>query len=98
VSDYGVAPLFLIRATGVPFEHLERLGTTESSARARELLALRGDLAAARARLEEFVGSRRSGLPAAESRGFASMRPTAPMPIIFAGRRRMAAAPSSCAR
>ncbi len=73
MSGYGIASLFLIRATGVPFEHLARLGTPESSALARELLARRGELATARTRAEEFVGSRRSGLSAAESREFRAL-------------------------
>ena len=38
-SGYEVAPIFLIRLAGVPFEHLERLHTPASCAAARHLLA-----------------------------------------------------------
>ena len=70
MSPYKVAPLFLIRATGVPFEHLTRLGTTRSSSLARQLLVRRNELVASRNRAEEFVGSRASGLSADESRQY----------------------------
>ena len=68
MSSYAVAPIFLIRATGVPFEHLDRLATNKSSEIARQVLVRRSALAEARARAEEFVGSRASGLSAEESR------------------------------
>ncbi|HEX8679133.1 MAG TPA: hypothetical protein VF683_04205, partial [Chthoniobacterales bacterium] len=73
MSSYAVAPIFLIRATGVPFEHLERLATTRSSEIARRLLATRSELAEARGRAEEFVGSRASGLSADESRAYRAL-------------------------
>ncbi|MFL6594378.1 MAG: lantibiotic dehydratase, partial [Chthoniobacterales bacterium] len=68
-----VAPLFLIRATGVPFDHLERLGTTRSSVLARQLLVRRSELFESRVRAEEFVGSRASGLSADDSRSYRAL-------------------------
>ncbi|MGZ5024108.1 MAG: hypothetical protein ACXWBS_04515, partial [Chthoniobacterales bacterium] len=41
MSSYRVAPIFLIRAAGVPFDHLDRLATRETAAAARELLVRR---------------------------------------------------------
>ncbi len=68
MSSVTLASPFLIRATGVPFEHLLRLATSESSRLARALLVRQKELAAARQRAEEFVGARASGLSAEESR------------------------------
>jgi hypothetical protein len=47
VSGYGIAPLFLIRAAGVPFDAVARLGTPETAATARRVLEQRVRFAAA---------------------------------------------------
>ena len=44
VSGYAVAPLFLIRLAGVPFDVVERLETPATMAAARTLLARRVEL------------------------------------------------------
>ena len=53
-SGYEVAPVFLIRLAGVPFDHLERLATPDSCASARRLIADR-DRATARLELEPIL-------------------------------------------
>ena len=68
MPKYRVAPLFLIRAAGVPFDILERLSTRGASGLARELLIQRGRLAASKARAGEFLGSPDCGLSAEASR------------------------------
>ncbi|HSH37463.1 MAG TPA: lantibiotic dehydratase [Chthoniobacterales bacterium] len=80
MSSYEVAPLFLIRAAGVPFDHLERLGTPETAALARHLLAQREALAIAKADAERLIGSRESGLSGEASRAYrASLKSLAPI-------------------
>jgi hypothetical protein len=69
-DSYRVAPLFLIRMAGVPFESLSQLATEKSAAAARELLVRQERLATARNAAERFVSSRASGLSAEESRAF----------------------------
>ncbi|MFN2476586.1 MAG: hypothetical protein ABR526_09645, partial [Chthoniobacterales bacterium] len=66
--SYRVAPIFVIRAAGVPFEHLDRLATRESSAIARELAARETEQAAARAAAERFLSTKTNGLSADASR------------------------------
>ena len=68
MPKYRVAPIFLIRTAGVPFDILERLATRETSALARELLRKRERLSESRARAEKFLGSRDCGLSAEASR------------------------------
>src|SRR4051794_2855235 len=69
-GSYRVAPIFLIRMAGVPFEVLSQLASVRTTAAARELLARQNQLATAREAAERFVGSRESGLSAEESRAF----------------------------
>ena len=68
MSSYRVAPLFLIRAPGVPFEAIEGLATQKSSKLARELLVMQIALEQTRAQAEALLGSRESGLSAEVSR------------------------------
>jgi hypothetical protein len=58
VSGYGIAPLFLIRAAGVPFDTLDRLGTPDTSAAARRLLKERARLADALEAAERLLHER----------------------------------------
>ncbi|MBA2271054.1 MAG: lantibiotic dehydratase [Chthoniobacterales bacterium] len=75
MSSYRVAPIFLIRAAGVPFDHLERLAAPQTAALARELLVRRSELAAARGDAERILGTRESCLSAEVSRaGRAALR------------------------
>lgn len=58
MSTYRVAPIFLIRAAGVPFDHLEKLATRETAGRARELLIKRERFAEAKAAVEVLLNAR----------------------------------------
>jgi len=69
-DSYRVAPIFLIRMAGVPFEAVSQLATVKTAAAARELLVRQERLATARNAAERFVGSRESGLSGEESRAF----------------------------
>ncbi|HEY0369301.1 MAG TPA: hypothetical protein VGC85_06865, partial [Chthoniobacterales bacterium] len=62
MSSYAVAPLFLIRAAGVSFEHLEHLATDESAKLARELLVRQREFAASKAAVEQILRHRGHGL------------------------------------
>ncbi|MDQ6626824.1 MAG: hypothetical protein M3Y69_11915, partial [Verrucomicrobiota bacterium] len=68
MSSYRVAPIFVIRAAGVSFEHLDRLATRESSAIARELAVREEESVTARAVAEQLLSKHTSGLSANESR------------------------------
>ncbi|MDQ6765815.1 MAG: lantibiotic dehydratase [Verrucomicrobiota bacterium] len=70
MSSYRIAPIFLIRATGVPFENLERLGTTRSSKIARELLVRRAELVHAKREAEAFLANAGRALSAETSRAY----------------------------
>ena len=56
-AGYRVAPIFLIRLPGVPFEAVERLATTRVAAVARELHAARNERRKARAAVERLCRS-----------------------------------------
>jgi hypothetical protein len=62
-SAYDFAPLFLIRMAGVPFDHIERLATSPTSAAARALLGRQEELALARADLDGYLRLHRGALP-----------------------------------
>jgi hypothetical protein len=63
VSDsYRVAPIFLIRLAGVPFDALEKLGTSETARLARELIVRQDEFAKAKAEVEELLRHRGHGL------------------------------------
>ena len=57
-GSYEVAPIFLIRVAGVPFDPIERLATPETFSFARELAARRRERAKAAADAEEYFRSR----------------------------------------
>jgi hypothetical protein len=59
---YRLAPIFLIRLAGAPFETIENLATRETSAAARELLVRQGEFAEAKSDVEELLNSRRHNL------------------------------------
>ena len=61
-SAYDFAPLFLIRMAGVPFDHIERVATPQTSAAARDLLVRQEALAAARSELEGYLRLHREEL------------------------------------
>jgi hypothetical protein len=61
-EGYRVAPIFLIRMAGVPFEPVERLATTRTAARAREVLARQAEFARAKAEVERLLQHRGHGL------------------------------------
>jgi hypothetical protein len=57
-SEYQFAPIFLIRMAGVPFEPIEQLATTVTSAAARELLVRQTEVAALKLKVENFLRNR----------------------------------------
>ncbi|HEV8185031.1 MAG TPA: hypothetical protein VGP40_03685, partial [Chthoniobacterales bacterium] len=61
-SAYRFAPIFLIRMAGVPFDVVERLATTQTSERARELLVRQAEFASAKTEVERLLWSRGHGL------------------------------------
>lgn len=61
-SSYRVAPIFLIRMAGVPFEPIERLATPATAAAARELLVRQKEFARAKAEVEHLLGRPGHGL------------------------------------
>ena len=58
-ASYRIAPIFLIRMAGVPFDVLEKLETPQTSRAARKLLAADAELARAKESVEQFIKSRR---------------------------------------
>lgn len=69
-GNYKLAPIFLIRAAGVPFDILKGLETCETAKLARELLAARNKVETARSVAEGLLGSREAGLSAESSRRY----------------------------
>jgi hypothetical protein len=61
-SAYGIAPLFLIRIAGVPFEPLERIESARTAAAARELIATEENLARAKKKALELLQRPQNGL------------------------------------
>ncbi|MEY2490900.1 MAG: hypothetical protein QOC70_2842, partial [Verrucomicrobiota bacterium] len=61
-GSYRVAPIFLIRLAGVPFEPLARLATTATAAAARGLLVRQAEFARARTEVEHLLHRRGHGL------------------------------------
>jgi hypothetical protein len=61
-SGYRVAPVFLIRMAGVPFQPIEAVSTPTVSAAARGLLVRREEFAKAKLEVEQILRSRRHGL------------------------------------
>jgi hypothetical protein len=61
-ESYRVAPIFLIRMAGVPFDVLEKLGTVETARLARELVVRQDEFARAKAEVEHILGRPRHGL------------------------------------
>jgi hypothetical protein len=60
-ETYRVAPIFLIRMAGVPFDVLAPLATTKTSAAARDLLVRRKEFASAKENLERLLKRRDHG-------------------------------------
>lgn len=54
-SSYRVAPIFLIRMAGVPFEPVDRLATRATAEAARELLVKQNEFVRARAEVERLL-------------------------------------------
>jgi hypothetical protein len=54
---YSVAPIFLIRLAGVPFDVVEQLATSETSAAARELLVRQEELTRCASEVDSFLQS-----------------------------------------
>ena len=52
-AGYRIAPIFLIRMAGVPFEALEKLATTEAYRTSREFIAAEMDFSQTKANVEK---------------------------------------------
>lgn len=61
-AGYRIAPIFLIRMAGVPFENLERLATVNTAHAARETIAAENEFAHTKANVEELLASRKHNL------------------------------------
>ena len=61
-SSYRIAPVFLIRMAGVPFDVLQKLGTVETARLARELVVRQDEFARAKDEVERILGRPRHGL------------------------------------
>jgi hypothetical protein len=62
-NAYRIAPIFLIRMAGVPFEVVERLATIDTARKAREVLVRQTEFDQAKDRAERFLAHRDNGLP-----------------------------------
>ncbi len=82
MSSYAVAPLFLIRAAGVSFEHIAQLGTPRSAAAARLLIAAQRDLSAAKRTVEELLRHRGHGLSEETFRAWRKALRTSSVPAL----------------
>jgi Lantibiotic dehydratase, N terminus len=61
-AGYRIAPIFLIRMAGVPFENMEKLATVKTTQAARETIAAESRFAGAKANVEELLASRKHNL------------------------------------
>jgi len=59
---YRIAPIFLIRMAGVPFEILERLATGETCEAARKSITAEADFSRAKSEVERILASRKHNL------------------------------------
>jgi hypothetical protein len=80
-SPYEIAPIFLIRVAGVPFDHLEQLATPKTCSAARELLVRPKENAAGESQLEEIL---QRELNAARVALLTSARAVLPAYLVFA--------------
>ena len=62
MPSYRLAPIFVVRAAGIPFEHLEKLGTPRSAAAARALLVRRSEFETAKSQVEILLRGGSHGL------------------------------------
>ena len=72
MSNYSVAPIFVIRVAGVPFDHLTRLSTSRTASAARELIAKRNEFQIAKSGLETLLRTRAHGLTEDQFRAWRS--------------------------
>lgn len=79
--SYQFAPIFLIRLAGVPFDHVERLGTPKTCAAARALLVRPKDTVAGESQLQETLERE---LNAARVALLTSARAVLPSYLVFA--------------
>ena len=61
-AGYRIAPIFLIRMAGVPFDTLEKLATTATSRVGREFVAAATDFSQTKASVERILASRQHDL------------------------------------
>lgn len=80
-SRYRLAPIFLIRMAGAPFEKIESLSTPATAKAARELLARQDDRAQARIGAERLFRARNNGLSAAASHALRAALRTGQAPL-----------------
>jgi hypothetical protein len=60
-SKYAIAPIFLIRMAGVPFDEIRAISTSKTSAIARELIAARERFFQARQQVQDLLALRDNG-------------------------------------
>lgn len=65
-SAYEIAPVFLIRMAGVPFETLRRVATPESVAASRQVMTAQSHFRLAKTAAEDLLARRENGLSADE--------------------------------
>ncbi|MCA1660032.1 MAG: lantibiotic dehydratase family protein, partial [Verrucomicrobiaceae bacterium] len=80
MSSYRLAPVFLVRAAGVPFDHLEKLATRRTAASAREALVRQDKPEQARAAVESVL---RAELDEARAALLASSHAVLPPYLVF---------------
>src|SRR4051812_23088392 len=61
-SDYAVAPIFLIRMAGVPFDEISNIATPKLTEAARKLIELREQFLHARTIAQDLLALRNNGL------------------------------------
>jgi hypothetical protein len=84
VPSYRVAPLFLIRIAGAPFDVLEAIATPQTFVAAREVLVRRKAFAAAKADADTSIQSRERRLPPEAFRAWRAAVRAGQLPIALA--------------
>jgi hypothetical protein len=84
VPSYQVAPIFLIRIAGVPFDILEAIATPETFIAARELLVRQKEYAEAKTNAGAFIQAPDHRLPAEAFRAWRAAVRSGQVPLALA--------------
>jgi hypothetical protein len=79
-ASYQIAPIFLIRMTGVPFETLENLATVETTRMAREFIAAQTEFSRTKGDAESLLASCKHDLSKEQFRAWRKAVRTGVMP------------------